>query len=113
MSELKPCPFCPDGGDVRMLSYFCEVEYTAYAHCRKCGAYGPRISESLPLEEVKAEAAEAWNRRAYRSCCPKPCNEQCWCAGERTYYAADLRRAMSDMMERYERRDGRANDADN
>lgn len=64
MSELKPCPFCPDGGDVRMLSYFGQVEYTAYAHCRKCGAYGPRISESLPREEVKAEAVEAWNRRA-------------------------------------------------
>lgn len=99
-TNLLPCPFC--GGEAK--AFYCEESGTFDVQCQVCGAIpytGYRRSGMSPDEVI-----EAWNRRAYRPCCPKPCNEQCWCAGERPYYEADLRRAVSDMMDR------RANDAD-
>lgn len=61
MSEkLKPCPFC--GGEAWVI----QILEDLYAvECRKCwtrkGTYQP----------TKAEAIEAWNRRAERTVKPK------------------------------------------
>lgn len=90
MSELKPCPFC--GGKADAQNTYAIGVWEAF--CTVCGAHTGYPAGGC----TEAEAIEAWNRRA---------ND----ALERPYYAADLRRAFSDMMERCERRDGRSNDA--
>lgn len=60
MIELKPCPFCPDGGRPEMLHSFfsrCDSSGTAFhGHCAECGASGP-------IRDTPEEAAEAWNTR--------------------------------------------------
>lgn len=62
--KLKPCPFC--GGEARVRSFYYELEYGAQAYCRNCDACGHQVQESMPLEEVKVLAVEAWNTRAVR-----------------------------------------------
>ena len=52
MNELKPCPFCPDGGKP-------EIGYTVtyWGYCHTCGTEGP-------YKTTREEAIEAWNTRA-------------------------------------------------
>ncbi len=72
MDELKPCPFCPDGGEPEMIvaPKFKQKplwptgaeqpdEYNCWVRCKKC--YTVCGAENYPTE---AEAAAAWNRRA-------------------------------------------------
>ena len=55
MSELLPCPFC--GGEANTW----DGVYMWYVVCKECGAAGsPCLTE--------AEAIEAWNSRAERTC---------------------------------------------
>jgi Lar family restriction alleviation protein len=59
MEKLKPCPFCPDGGEPKHITGS-SYEYGSRAHaveCCKCGVVGP-------VRGTEAEAIEAWNRRA-------------------------------------------------
>lgn len=73
-SELKPCPFC--GGDAKTYDYECEEDIydpdtlgfvdTEYftrwgCGCETCGAM-------IPEKHTEAEAIEAWNTRAERTC---------------------------------------------
>ena len=58
MAELKPCPFC--GGKAE---YIYEMPYNA-VKCTKCEAFGKTIVDSYEQQDGKAEAIEAWNRRA-------------------------------------------------
>lgn len=58
MAELKPCPFC--GGEAE---YIYEMPYNA-VECTKCNALGKTIVDSYEQQDGKAEAIEAWNRRA-------------------------------------------------
>ena len=67
MSDLKPCPFCPDGGEPKIYRYSCELEYGAQVYCRRCGASGTNVHESMPLEDVEVLAIEAWNTRHERT----------------------------------------------
>lgn len=64
MSELKPCPFCGDEA-VRMDFLdnppFKEMKGTRYFGCRNCCV----VSFVYTTE---AEAIEAWNTRAERTC---------------------------------------------
>ena len=57
MTELKPCPFC--GGEADIVVYGATGEHTI--ECLTCGAEGA-------TEYDKAEAIEAWNTRAERTC---------------------------------------------
>lgn len=92
MSELKPCAHC--GRSWLMVKDVEGYGVTMKAVCcRNCWATGP-------YAWTDEDAIEAWNRRSNDA------------AEARPYYEADLRRAISDMMERYESRDRRANDAD-
>ena len=56
--ELKPCPFC--GGKAK---YICSMPYNA-VKCTKCGTLGKTVVDSYEQQDGKAEAIEAWNRRA-------------------------------------------------
>ena len=72
MSEkLKPCPFC--GGKASMESgrYEMDDDMFSFAHveCLSCGACGSGFTEAeKPVESLEALAADAWNRRAERTC---------------------------------------------
>ena len=48
MAELKPCPFCGTSDVILVYGY--------WVRCLRCGVYGPA--------GTRAEAIEAWNRRA-------------------------------------------------
>lgn len=72
-SDLKPCPFC--GGEAPMESgryQMDDVMYSfAHVECLSCGACGSGFTEAeKPVESVEALAADAWNRRAERTCHP-------------------------------------------
>ena len=54
-AELKPCPFC--GGEAEIISGASNRQ-VFFVTCDTCGAETPWIART------KAEAAEAWNRRA-------------------------------------------------
>lgn len=57
MSELKPCPFCGD-----LDPYVSGDDWNGwYVVCSGCGADGS-------TESTKAEAIDAWNTRAERTC---------------------------------------------
>ena len=71
MRELKPCPFC--GGEASMESgryQLDDVMYSfAHVECLSCGACGSGFTEEeKPVESLEALAADAWNRRAERTC---------------------------------------------
>lgn len=60
-SELKPCPFC--GGEAGL--YISPAKYGwKYAFCKKCFS-------SMDDYDTEAEAVEAWNTRAERTCKPE------------------------------------------
>lgn len=55
--EMLTCPFCPDGGELFINgSVSCR-----WVECSSCGCDGPAY-------ETEAEAIEAWNTRAERTC---------------------------------------------
>ena len=58
MAELKPCPFC--GGTAK---YIYSMPYNA-VQCKKCKVFGKTIVDSYEQRDGRAEAIEAWNRRA-------------------------------------------------
>jgi len=53
--ELRPCPWCPEGGKLSVQNYP-ELYHVHAVYCGKCGAWGP-----LAFDELLA--IEAWNRR--------------------------------------------------
>ncbi len=52
--ELKKCPFCPDGIDIKLFG----GPEDKYMQCQECGAIGPGNAET------EAEAITFWNKRA-------------------------------------------------
>lgn len=67
-SELKPCPFC--GGEALIRVDLCRVasgsDHIYIVGCRGFECRGSAVTG--PLYETKAEAVEAWNTRAERTC---------------------------------------------
>ena len=64
MSErLKRCPFC--GGKARVSSEY--QDYDAYVECLECEgrgtSYNTDSQSTESMEEVRAAAIAAWNRR--------------------------------------------------
>lgn len=59
MADLKPCPFC--GGEAGTSSERFERTLLAWVYCTGCGAAGG-------YRHTGAEAVEAWNTRAERTC---------------------------------------------
>ena len=59
MSELIPCPFC--GGEARKSGERFENTILSWVYCLSCGAAGG-------YQHTEAEAIEAWNTRAERTC---------------------------------------------
>lgn len=63
--ELKPCPFC--AGE-------CRIVKTSWGYCPQCqgrdddGVWCHMHVLPLPSYNTPEEAAEAWNRRADRTC---------------------------------------------
>lgn len=57
-SELKQCPFC--GGDGSLKRIY-GIGGFAFVECLSCGAIGE-------AKEGDAEAVNAWNKRAERTC---------------------------------------------
>lgn len=64
MIDLKPCPFCPDGGHPVLRTEFMSdgYRYTAVA-CSKCGVIMPGN-----YHESGDQAAWDWNTRFERTC---------------------------------------------
>lgn len=56
--ELKPCPFCPDGGEPE-INYGCGGS-KAYVRCHGCGIFSPSFDK-------KKDAVAYWNTRAERT----------------------------------------------
>lgn len=76
MEELKPCPFC--GGEATFHEYTAAaienarrngLVVPAMAECGRCGAMVSFDDGRYPTRE---RLAEAWNRRAERTCLAKP-----------------------------------------
>jgi len=59
--ELKPCPFCEDGGDPRYWKHQGAVNDCGESYCVRCWACRARTDSA----ETKERAAELWNRRAW------------------------------------------------
>lgn len=57
MDELKPCPFCGKTDTLRFERYKISKEWWCYFECTECIMTGP-------VENLKKDAVEAWNRRA-------------------------------------------------
>ena len=57
--KLKPCPFC--GGKAEPFNPFENTEGTWCVICSECAA-------ATGFEQTEAEAIEAWNTRAERTC---------------------------------------------
>jgi len=55
MSELKPCPFCPDGGDLQLVTFTGGADDVIYY--RACGTIlKHKIWNTRPIEdELRAE----------------------------------------------------------
>lgn len=67
--ELKPCPFC--GGKARMHVAFAsggDHSVGVYVECLECRS----CSETKWGDGAQEKAADAWNRRAERTCLAKP-----------------------------------------
>lgn len=66
-TELKPCPFCGGEAEIHPSSDW-DVKFTGatyFAWCDKCETRGDYY-------DTEAEAVEAWNNRAERTCRWKP-----------------------------------------
>lgn len=57
--ELKPCPFCPDGGKPLMLDFSDTMHIVK---CTKCGCVTGNLAYTIEL------AAQNWNTRSERTC---------------------------------------------
>ena len=68
MSELKPCPFC--GGESEVVELESVYLYGFVARCANEDCIIVAETDMCPTE---AEAVEAWNTRAERTCetCPQ------------------------------------------
>lgn len=65
MTELKPCPFCPDGGDPKHLKIVYHSCESNLVKCMKCEAATCGYT-------TEQEAIAAWNQRvepAYKAGC--------------------------------------------
>lgn len=60
-SELKPCPFCQDGGNPKHLKIIYHSCESNLIKCMKCEA-------STCGYDTEEEAIAAWNTRAERTC---------------------------------------------
>jgi hypothetical protein len=50
MNTLKPCPFCPDGGDVQLVTFTGGVDDVV--HCHTCGTIlKHKIWQTRPIED--------------------------------------------------------------
>lgn len=59
--ELKPCPFCPDGGNPKHLKIIYHSCESNLIKCMKCEA-------STCGYDTEEEAIKAWNTRYERTC---------------------------------------------
>lgn len=59
--ELKPCPFCPDGGNPKHLKIIYHSCESNLIKCMKCEA-------STCGYDTEEEAIKAWNTRHERTC---------------------------------------------
>ena len=51
MNTLKPCPFCPDGGDVQLVTFTGGVDDVV--HCHVCGTIlKHKIWQTRPIEDA-------------------------------------------------------------
>ena len=57
--SLLPCPFC--GGEAETSAERFERTLLSWVYCKECGAAGG-------YRHTEAEAIEAWNTRAERTC---------------------------------------------
>ena len=62
-NDLRPCPFC--GGEARLKEY--KPTVSGVAICTECGARSP-ICRGDHTGGWEMHAADAWNRRAERTC---------------------------------------------
>ena len=67
MDELKPCPFCGSEAELETRTTLTtHIKYKNYrVGCNKCVIY----TDWLALNEGKASAIEAWNRRSESKQC--------------------------------------------
>ena len=63
MSDLKPCPFCGGGAHFIKVKHVVGVWYTVCCDDAECFGH-----EQSRLYTLRRLAAEAWNRRAERTC---------------------------------------------
>lgn len=63
MEKLKPCPFCGGEAHIKEVVSCCDKLYTV--GCSDSGCMG---FETMCCRATMDDAAEAWNRRAERTC---------------------------------------------
>ena len=65
MNELKPCPVCGGKGIVQAIDFYPDYSDPPiwWVACETCGAHTDEFEG-----ETEAEAVEAWNTRAERTC---------------------------------------------
>lgn len=75
MSELKPCPFCGGEAEVHPSNDWDAkfIGATFFVWCDRCESRGDYYN-------TEAEAIEAWNTRAERTCRREVESEACICS---------------------------------
>lgn len=74
VSELKPCPFCPDGGRLEQRTYeatwvpiaYKGSKYASAVNCYGCGIFIHGYGKSQ--EEAEIDAQNNWNTRYQPTC---------------------------------------------